>query len=357
MAFWRQRTINAVDIGQNSIKILQLQKKGQSLRISQQISHPSPGLESLEKGDVAELAASLKEAAAKAGIGRSKVVSFIGGLRVITQQITMPPIPEDELQKAVVWEAEKLMPIPVPDMEIRAVVLEEKKNEFGEGSQLNVLLVAAPKNLVYRYYEVFDRANLTLTAIDLPALNLWRVFQGQHCFPERKEIQAVVDIGHTTSHFIVIKKGVPSYVRSLSVDLNHINREPAEEVNNCEQDNITDIAADYYDLEIIPEVAATREVDMPPGMVDESLLYSELATEIRRSLDFYRLQERDTFVEQLVITGGGSKIDGLALILEAELGLPVHIGYPQLKTAPDKIQELHPKFTMAFGLALREVLI
>ncbi|MEW6696450.1 MAG: type IV pilus assembly protein PilM [Bacillota bacterium] len=354
MAFWRQHIINAVDLGQDSIKILQLQKKGQSLRISQQVSHPSPGLACLETGDVAELAASLKEAASKAGIGRSKVVSFIGGLRVITRQIAMPPIPEDELQKAVVWEAEKLMPMPVSDMEIRPVILEEKKNEFGEGSQLNVLLVAAPKSLIYRYYEVFDRANLTLTAIDLSALNLWRAFQGQHCFPEKKETQAVVDIGHTTSHFIVIKKGVLSYVRSLSVDICHLNRR-AETIAN-EQDNIPDLGDGYDELEIIQEAAATQELDLPPGMVDESQLYFELVTEIRRSLDFYRLQERDTFIEQLVITGGGSKIDGLALILESELGLPVLVGYPQLKTAPDKIQELHPRFTMAFGLALREVL-
>lgn len=355
MKFWKSHEINAVDIGQDSIKIIQLQKKGQSLRISQQLSHPSPGLEALEQGNVAELAEALKEAAAKAGISKARVMSFIGGQRVITRQITMPPIPDNELQKAVIWEAEKLMPIPVADMEIRSVVLEQKANEFGDGIQLSVLLVAASRSLLYRFHEIFDRANLTLTAVDLPALNLWRVFHSDYCLPEKKGIQAVVDIGNVTSHFIVIKNGILAYVRSLSVDLRQPNM-AQEEFQSYGKGDFPNSINQFDDFEIVQEAAVSNELYMPPGMVDESLLYSQLVTEIRRSLDFYRLQDRDTFIEQLVITGGGSKIDGLVQILEAELGLPVLVGHPKLKTGTDKIQELHPKFSLAFGLALREVL-
>ncbi|WP_333870604.1 type IV pilus assembly protein PilM [Desulforamulus putei] len=357
MKFWTSHHINAVDIGQDSIKILQLQKKGQSLRVAQQISHPSPGLDALEKGNVAHIAAALKEAAARAGINKAKVISFIGGQRVITRQITMPPMPEDELQKAVVWEAEKLMPIPVADLEIRPVVLEKKNNDFGEVIQLHVLLAAAPKRLVYSYYEIFDRANLILTAIDLPALSLWRVFFSDFSIPEKKEIQAVVDIGNTTSHFIIMKKGILSYVRSLSVDLSYTNKGQVKETQDFGQAEPDSLYTGFDDFEIIQEAAVSNEWELPPGMTDESLLYSELVTEIRRSLDFYRLQERDVSIEQMIITGGGSKLDGLAQILELELGLPVLVGYPSLKPGVGKVQELHPKFTMAFGLALREVLI
>ncbi|AEF95011.1 type IV pilus assembly protein PilM [Desulfotomaculum nigrificans CO-1-SRB] len=345
MNFGVKRYINAVDLGQNSIKIIQLQKMRRSWHISQQVSHPSPGLEALERGNVADLAASLQEAAAIAGISKSKVISFIGGQRVITRQITMPPMPWDDLQKAVIWEAEKIIPIPVADLEIRPVVLEEKLSELGEVTQLHVLMVAASKSLIYRFNEIFDRAGLTLTAIDLPALNLWRVFAQGYCVPQPKEIQAVVDIGSQTSHFIVIKHNILSYVRSLSVNL-----APADLSPNINDD----------DFQIIQEVAAGNELTgshlyMPAGLVDDDSLYAQLVTEIRRSLDFYRLQERDTIIEQLVITGGGSQLTGLDQILQAELGLPVVVGYPALPTGPDKIQELHPQFTMAFGLALREV--
>ncbi len=347
MQLWKSRSINAVDLGHHSIKIIQLTKKGQALQVSRQVSQPGPGLEALERGNVTELAASLGEAAVRAGIDGGRVISFIGGHHVIIRQIVTPQMPEDELQRAMVWEAEKLIPIPTAELEVRPVVLEKSPGDTGDYLQLNVLLAAVSRSLVYRFHEIFDRAGLTLTAVDLPALGLWRVFHREYGFPERKNIQAVVDIGSRTCQFIVIKQNVLSYVRTLGGGGGRSDSAPGEEFTA----GLPDPGEGSGLPEVYQQAGAASEQSFPSGAGD----YLELVTEIRRSLDFYRLRERQWQIEQLVITGGGSQLKGLADILALELGIPVKAGYPQWQGNSGEMQSLSPQFSMAFGLALREV--
>jgi type IV pilus assembly protein PilM len=233
-------------------------------------------------------------------------------------------------------------------MEIRHVVLEEK--EAGAATQLSVLLVAAPKTLLYRYYNIFEMAGLKLTAVDLPALNLWRVFSGPYCAPEIKSTQAVVDIGSSSSYFIVVKNNRLTYVRSI-----YTGGSAGENSNNNPDDDLTIV----YGRELPPsdgayaEAAATVEYGGISGLVNYDQ-YSDFITEVRRSLDFYRLQDREAAIEQLVITGGGSKAAHLSALLENELGIAVKAGHASFSPG-NGITDLDPQFTMAFGLALGEV--
>jgi Tfp pilus assembly PilM family ATPase len=63
-------------------------------------------------------------------------------------------------------------------------------------------------------------------------------------------------------------------------------------------------------------------------------------------------------VETLVVTGGFSKIKGLPAYLAGQLGIRVAAGFPRLPfrdvKSPPRV--LDPAFSVAVGLALREVL-
>ncbi|MBE3588252.1 MAG: type IV pilus assembly protein PilM [Thermoanaerobacteraceae bacterium] len=353
---FRSKNFTAVDVGMGEIKIAVLSCRRRKVICNLLHRYMSPGMEHLEGDGTDELAAALKAAFKSApGAGR-KVITAIGGQRVITRQLRLPAMPLNELEQAVVWQAEKLVPLPVDDLVIRPVVLGESQN--GESGLFHVLLVAVRKELVYRYYDAFDRAGLQITAIDLQHLALWRVFHGPFGYPVHDGgVRAVLDLGFSSGQFVVLKGQELVYVRSLPVELGRLlpagvfEPAPAEPVRPPGGMDISGGEA---------AAAAAEEISGEYAGYDEAQFehLGELVREIRRSLDFYQLQERDNPVETLVVTGGFSKIKGLPAYLAGQLGIRVAAGFPRLpfRDVKNPPRVLDPAFSVAVGLALREVL-
>ena len=87
---------------------------------------------------------------------------------------------------------------------------------------------------------------------------------------------------------------------------------------------------------------------------------AELGAELKRSLDYYTGRYPDP-VDALILSGGVSKLPGLAGYMEAMLGLPVSVGDPvshlpmQAKRyGPEFLADISPVFSVCLGLALRD---
>lgn len=88
----------------------------------------------------------------------------------------------------------------------------------------------------------------------------------------------------------------------------------------------------------------------------------DLATEVRRSLDFYRRQHRNEPVDRIIITGGTANLDGLAELIAEETGVATERGNPFVnlvvkEDVPEQyLEEIGPSMVVAIGLALRDIL-
>ena len=89
-----------------------------------------------------------------------------------------------------------------------------------------------------------------------------------------------------------------------------------------------------------------------------------VAMEIQKTFDFYRATTENESIEvqKILISGGGSKLSGLAEDLSAKLELPVEVLDPfrQIKVDtkkfdPDYLSEIMPEMAVAVGLAIRGV--
>ena len=89
-----------------------------------------------------------------------------------------------------------------------------------------------------------------------------------------------------------------------------------------------------------------------------------VAMEIQKTFDFYRAttEDNDTVVQTILISGGGSKLAGLAQDLSQRLELPVEVLNPfrsikvdSKKFDPDYLSEIVPEMAVAVGLAVRGV--
>lgn len=104
------------------------------------------------------------------------------------------------------------------------------------------------------------------------------------------------------------------------------------------------------------------------GETDDATLYAamqpvldDLATEVRRSLEFHLGRYPDTTFSRLVLVGGGAKLRNLDEFLTSNLGVPASVGDPfahiKVNTPglpPDFVPTNSPLCAVALGLALRD---
>jgi len=120
------------------------------------------------------LAGALRQVAAECGLEGREVVSSVWGDKVITRHVNVPVMPDKELKKAVRWEAEKFIPVPVSDMIVRHVKLGEV--EEAGAKQLHLLLAAVSTDLVYQYHEaVCSHRIMTENRLLKKKLMPWRI--------------------------------------------------------------------------------------------------------------------------------------------------------------------------------------
>jgi type IV pilus assembly protein PilM len=88
----------------------------------------------------------------------------------------------------------------------------------------------------------------------------------------------------------------------------------------------------------------------------------DVATEVRRSLDFYRRQHRNEPIDRIVITGGSANLEGLAQLITDETGVTAEIGNPfkymtiEDESIPEEyLRDIAPSSVIAIGLALRDM--
>ncbi len=115
-----------------------------------------------------------------------------------------------------------------------------------------------------------------------------------------------------------------------------------------------------------PETALEEDADLAEAreQVAEALIEPvlDIATEVRRSLDFYRRQHRNEPIDRIVLTGGSANLVGLPQLMRDETGIDTQIGNPftymqiEDKTVSEGyLRDIAPSMVIAVGLALRDM--
>jgi len=253
--------------------------------------------------DPRALVATLAEAASRTGWRGRKAVTAITGERVVIRYLRLPQMTAAELQAGMAYELENYLPTGARDMVVDWTILGDGSGR--NSNQMDVLLAAAPREQVTQLADLFQGAGLELAAVDLVPLALCRSLAG-----EIAAATAILDIGDQWSHLVLARPDRPLFSRVLAFKREELSR---------------------------------------PGIAGNNPL-SDLTQEIRRSLDFYRSQGEAGFnPEGLLLTGEGTRIEGLANFCQEEMGVPALIGRPGLPGRP-----VEPDLAIAAGLALRE---
>src|SRR5258708_8820667 len=114
-----------------------------------------------------------------AGVKQRSVVTAVGGRDVIVKKIQMDRMKEGDAREVIRWEAEQHVPFDMANVELDFQILDPD----AEGLQMNVLLVAAKRELVENRNGLLAEAGLEAAIVDVDAFALHTAFRLEHPDP------------------------------------------------------------------------------------------------------------------------------------------------------------------------------
>ncbi len=347
MFFSKNKEIVGIDIGSSSVKLVQLKghKEGYLVENIGMAPLPPEAIVDNTLMDSSSVVEVIRNLLKGLNIMAKEAACSVSGNAVIIRKISMPTMPQDELEDQIQWEAEQYIPFDINDVNIDFQIL---ASDDYDAAKMNVLLVASKKDIINDYLAVFNEAGLKLVVVDVDAFAVQNVFELNY-EPAPDEVSALINIGASIMNLNIVKDGVSLFTRDVQMGGNLYTEELQKQfgVSTDEAEQLK-ITGDAPDQERLRETVAR---------VNETL-----ALEMRRSLDFYNSTAGDEKIVKVYMSGGGAKIAMLVDVVSQRLGLPVEILDPFRKIKfnekefdPEYLQEIGPLVTVAMGLATRRL--
>ncbi len=345
-----RKTLVGLDIGSSSVKAVELQgKPGSYGLVSLAVEELQP--DAIVDGQIMELndvSAAISSIFATHNIRTERVAAGVGGSNVIVKNIVVPQMSEAELEESIEWHAEEHIPFDIADVSLDYQVVGSSPDA------LQVLMAACKRDRVANLKQAIQLAGKQPVVIDVDAFALQNCYEVNY-EPQAGEVVALLNIGASTTN-INILQGVQSvFTRDVSVGGNQYTVVLQKEFGlTFEQAEVVKRTG------LLPEGTMHREIDPVMEPVSEML-----ALEIGKTFDFYRATADEgvnASVGKVLISGGGSKVTGLAAFLAERFEIAVEMLDPfrrikvdARKFDPDFIRDFVPEMAVAVGLALRGV--
>jgi type IV pilus assembly protein PilM len=344
MRFGRKKTTIGLDIGSGLIKIAVIDH-GRGEPVLTKVAIAPLLADAIVEGEVIDsgiVAGAIRAALAAAGVKPRGIVTAVGGRDVIIKKIQIDRVKEAQARDLIRWEAEQHVPFDMESVELDFQILDPDD----EGLEMNVLLVAAKRDLVESKLALLAEAGVECQAVDVDAFALHNAFEMNH--PEAMAgTVCLVNIGHEVSNINIMEDGVPLLTRDLGIGTRRF-REDLQRERGLSAEEADELLQGYDKSPHLQNVNDSRS--------------EEIAVGIERAAAFLASSSRSSARLQSVFTcGGGSRVPGLNEALSQRLRLPVHQANPLQRIdvrdgAFDSLvlDDVAPLLMLPIGLALRQ---
>lgn len=346
-----------VDIGTSSIKIVELEKKTGRFELtnygvfeikeSRTLPQNTDAWQSVLKLPDQEISSGIKELFKKANFNSQDVVTAIPSFTTFATVIDMPYVSNDDLARALPFEAKKYIPIPLDEVVLDWSIVGINDNQaFAQGtkpSMVEVFLAAVPKDETARYQNIIKNSGLKLQAIELENSALIRALLGNDLSPT-----VVVNIGGRSTSIIIVNKGYERVSHNYEIGGFEITRAISQSLS--------------ISLEKAEELK--RKFGLKKGddnIINESMisLINMMVFETQKTIANYEETKKEK-ISNVILIGGLANMPGFSEYFQEKLNRKVSLGNPFSRLIyPAELEsitsELSSIFSVAIGLAMRDV--
>lgn len=278
-----------------------------------------------------EVGSALNTLWSRGPIKSRSVLLGISNQSVLVRYAAIPKVPADKLSNVIRFHAQEHLPIPLENVVLDYQVIGETTLEGT--AMLEVLLVAARRDMLDGFLEALSIARLEPVDIDVSTLALMRAL------PEGalRRAVAVVNVANGLSNILISAQGSPRMARLVAVKLKDL--------------------ADGFGC-ALKDVVKVSAGGIEHGQGVYTAWSANLINETRSSITYYQNQENASDLEAIILNGRGALLKGIASEMQQALGIPVRVVNPfsgfvngNQKTKGSGIKAV--EFAICAGLARR----
>src|SRR5690606_26898963 len=289
--FGRKKTTVGLDIGSSHVKVAVIDHAhGEPELVRASIVPLSP--DAIVEGEVMDpslVGEAVSAALLNVGIKTKKVVTAVGGRDVIIKKIHIERVKESQARELMRWEAEQHVPFDMESVEMDFQILDPHDTD----AEMQVLLVAAKRELVEDKLRLLEDAGLQASIVDVDAFALHNAFELNH--PDAMNgIVALVNIGHEFSTVNIMEHGVPVLTRDLTIGTRRLSEDLQRE-RGLSAEDAHSLLCGFDRSEHLDAILTTRGEEIAVG-VERAAAYLAQSTRGRDRL-------RGVF-----LCGGGARV-------------------------------------------------
>jgi type IV pilus assembly protein PilM len=349
--FRKAKAVVGLDIGSSAVKAVELKPAGRSYRVAAFGTEPVPP-DSIVDGaiiDAGAVADAIRRLFDSNKAFKAKdVCASLSGNAVIVKKITLPVMTESELAESIYWEAEQYIPFDIQDVNLDYQILDPGTGPESRGS-MDVLLVAAKKEKIGDYTSVIAQAGRTAAIVDVDAFALQNAYEANYGL-EPGRVVVLLNAGASAININILQGDQSVFTRDISMGGNAYTEAVQKELD------LPFDAAEQLKKGIPVDGATFEDAQPVLRAVTENVLL-----EIQKTFDFFKATASSEQMDRIMLSGGGSRVDGFHEMLQERFNAPVEDFDPfrsvtwDAKKVPGDPLHMAATAAVAVGLALRKV--
>ena len=344
-----KKGIVGLDIGSSAVKLVELRERKGEFHLQRLGIEPlSP--EAIVDGSIMDSSLVVDAIHRLNDQTKVKGTSYgtsLSGHSVIIKKIQLPAMAEDELANSIQWEAEQYIPFDINDVRLDYVVLTE--GEPGRDN-MEVLLVAVKRDKVNDYVSVISQTGKQPTLVDVDAFAVQNAYEVNYELDPRKVV-ALINMGAGVTNINILARGTTVFWRDISFGGNQFTEALQREFN-----------LSFPQSEGLKQGESVDRYSPADARPVLDAVSSEMASEIRKTFDFFSATSSEGPVDELILAGGCALTPNLQQVLRERFQVPTELMNPlrriQFKEGDfdgQWLQSIAPMMAVAVGLAIRRV--
>ena len=334
----------SLDIGTNSMRIVQLSGSGQHgwalqnyayVPINQQLTQDSSELGRKRLGEA------ILGAVNQAGIRTKNIAIGLPASKTFTSIVETATLPEKELLKTFKYEIDKYVPMAISDAKADFTILGPSPND---PAKTEVLVSSVAKDFAESTMEMIEKTGLNIIAMEPEPLAMARSLTT----PGAIDATMIVDFGENSTDIVIVYKDQPRLVRSIPGGVDTLIRAIANGLN---------VREDQARQFILKFGLDANQVEGQVFRVLSQHL-DNFAAELAKSIRFFQTKYINGKVGGIVLSNYASKIPLFAEYIEAKTNVATIKGNPWqlVRTTPEQqriLMDVSSEFAVAIGLSER----
>ena len=280
------------------------------------------------------------------GIKSKDVTTAVSGRAVIVKKIWMDRLDQEDARSAVQWEAEQHIPYDINEVTLDFQILQSEPH----AKQMEVLLVAAKKDMVLGHADLVREAGLNPEIIDVDSFALQNAVLANYDLKD-DEVAALVNVGSEKTNLNIVRAGIPLYTKDVPIGAGSLIEALKRKFSLGEEEAQAILSGNAP--------VSDAEIDVSESVRD---VFEDLALAVERASAFLKSSGEAEQLTRILLAGGGANLPGLSDFLAERQGGRVEVVNPmaRLEVDSDRVDarlwaEQAPIYSVSVGLALRKV--